>query len=128
MYFMWRPPSVPDPATLRRSQLEYSRVILSGAATGLRGFRAILISVVVAHPCHALARFLVAALGRKVEQVVGAHHHLHTAPVGGVGVEDLAGVILVEHADAGQFIRLEGLRAVVVGDLVLELFFRRETH
>jgi len=45
--------------------------------------------------------------------VVGVDEHVHAAGVGGVGVEDFAGFILVEHAHAVDFGH-GGLAAVVV--------------
>src|SRR5215217_4338269 len=44
-----------------------------------------LIAVVVTHPLHFMLHIsLAAALGREVEHVIRAHHHLYTASVGRV--------------------------------------------
>jgi hypothetical protein len=86
-----------------------------------------LVAIVVTYPIHGVDRVvLVTALGCEIEQIVRAHHHLHTAPVGRVGVKDLARVVLVEHADARRFLAREWPHAVVVEDLALGPFFRRE--
>src|SRR2546423_5647004 len=85
------------------------------------------VAVVVTHPLHLVVHVpLVAALGREVQHVVRAHHHLHAAPVGRVGVKDIARVVFVEDADAWPFLRCEGPLAVVVVELALGHFLRRE--
>src|SRR3546814_3523040 len=57
---------------------------------------------------------------------IGSHHHLHAAPVGRVGVEDLVRFVPEKHADAGPFFLGVGPGAVVVADLSLGQIFRRE--
>src|SRR5260370_37750322 len=44
----------------------------------------------------------------------GRVHHLVAATIGGISVEDVAFVVLVEHADAGQVLALRFLHPVVV--------------
>jgi hypothetical protein len=59
----------------------------------------------MAHPLHRVGKaFLGAAPGRQVEHPIGAHQHLDAAAVGRIGVEDDAGLVLHEYADAGQLI------------------------
>src|SRR5579872_1669932 len=55
--------------------------------------------VVAADPIRAAAAF-VAAFRRQVEVVVGGVHHVDAAGVGRIGVEDAAGDVLDEDADA----------------------------
>src|SRR5207253_721280 len=83
------------------------------------------VTIVVTHPFHPHGPF-VATLGREVEHVVRTHHYLHAAPVGRVGVKDLARVALVERADAGPFLRCERPHAVIVVELALGHFLWRE--
>ena len=109
------PCRAPIPATASQGQrlaMTWSR---NRAGSPLRpslaaraGGRRRLVAVVVAHPFHLVGHVaLVAALGREVEHAVGAHHHLDAAAEGRVGVEDLARVVLVEHADAGRLLARE---------------------
>jgi hypothetical protein len=66
---------------------------------------------------------LIAALGREIEQHVGGHHFLGSAPEGGIGVEDIAVVILQEHAEAGQiFERNLALLVIVISLALGDLF------
>src|SRR5688572_14603117 len=88
--------------------------VLAVAARTLR----LVVAIVVSHPLHGPIA-LVATLGCEIEQVVGAHHGFYPAPVSRVGVEDLARVVPVEDADAGQFLALERLHRIVVADLPL---------
>ena len=53
------------------------------------------------HPVHDFV--FVAALGRQVEVVVGADQDVEAAGVRGVGVEDVAGFVAIEDAQAGEF-------------------------
>jgi hypothetical protein len=86
------------------------------------------IAVVVAHPLHLVLQVsLVTAHGRKIEHVVGAHHHLYAASVGRVGMEDFVRIALEEHANAGPFLVGERPRAEVVVELTFGDFFRRKT-
>src|SRR5688572_28239824 len=48
-------------------------------------------------------RRLGAALRHEVELVVGTDQHVEAAGVSGIGVKDLARVVLDEHADAWEF-------------------------
>ena len=90
------------------------------ARTGCRRGR---IAVMVTHPRHLVGYIsFIAALRGKIQQVVGAHHHLYAAPVGRIGVKDRAGVILIEDADAGHF--FIGVLRVVVIALAVGDFFR----
>eukprot|EP01136_Pigoraptor_vietnamica_P030119 Opistho-1_new@88919 len=97
------------------------------AGAGCRHLRCRRVAVVVAHPLHLVGHVaLVAAPGREVQQVVGAHHHLHAAPVGRVGVEDVARVVLEKGADARRLLDREGAHRVVVVDLAARLHLRRK--
>src|SRR5260370_4551306 len=69
---------------------------------------------------------LVAALRRDVEEDVGAEKHVAAARVAGIGMEDAAVLVLVEHAAAGHLLALEFLRCVVVIHLALRVL--RERH
>jgi len=57
--------------------------------------------IMMPHPIHDLV--FIAALGREVEVVVGADEDVEAAGVGGVGVEDVAGFVAIEDAQAGKF-------------------------
>lgn len=86
------------------------------------------ILVVAFHPVHQVvmrARF-VTALWRHVEQHVGTVDEFITAPVGRIGVEDIAAGVAVEHAEAAQILDGDVARGVVVGDLALGDLFRPE--
>src|SRR5208282_6742295 len=75
---------------------------------GLRIDDGAVIAIMVTNPGHPVGKtFLIAALGGDVEEVVGADQDVETAAVGRIGVEDVAGRILVEHAGAGSFIARE---------------------
>ncbi|MNP24673.1 hypothetical protein D3C76_1174470 [compost metagenome] len=65
------------------------------AAVGLGLF----ILIMMSHPVHDFV--FVAALGRQVEVVAGADQNVEAAGVGGVGVEDVAGFVAIEDAQAG---------------------------
>src|SRR5437868_4615852 len=88
--------------------------LLPMAALGCLG---VLVLIVMTHPGHAVRQsFLVAAARRDVEKIVGAEEDVEPAPVGGVSVEDLSGIVLLEDAGARAFFAEERLRGVVVGD------------
>lgn len=53
------------------------------------------------HPIHDLV--FIAALGRQVEVVVGADQDVEATGIGGVGVEDVAGFVAIEDAQAWEF-------------------------
>ena len=67
------------------------------AAVGLGLF----VFIVMPHPVHDFV--FVAALGREIEVVVGADQDVEAAGVGGVGVEDVAGFVAIEDAQALEF-------------------------
>src|SRR5580704_10967924 len=83
--------------------------------------------VVVAEPGHfVLEAVFVAAFGSEVHPVVGADLEISSACVAGIGVEDVARLVLVEDAGARTFFTRELLHGVVVIDYVLGQFlFRR---
>src|SRR6185312_15972101 len=85
------------------------------------------IAVVVPYPGHGEGQpGLVAALRHGVEQIVTPEQRLGAARKGGVGMEDLAVPVLVEHADAWRLLARKPVRAVVVVDVALGDLFRRE--
>src|SRR6516164_4166357 len=60
------------------------------------------VAIAVAHPGHLVRPGLVASLGHEIEVVISGVHHVEAARVARIGVEDGAGRVLVEHADARQ--------------------------
>src|ERR1700687_3965203 len=73
-----------------------------------------------------LQPLFVAPLWRKVQPVVRPDEYVQPASVARIGVEDVAGPILVEHARAGPFPAWVFLQAVVVIHLTfLQLLLRR---
>src|SRR5262245_15721799 len=65
---------------------------------------------------------LVAALGREIEEMIGADQDVETATIGGIGVKDFAHGALVEHAGARPLLAREALdELVVVKDLAAGL-------
>src|SRR6516225_2927848 len=83
----------------------------AAAATGFTmagADRLVVVLVVVAHPGLAEGQgILIAPLRYQVEIVVADVQHVDSARVAGVGVEDLAAVVLVEDADAVGFLARE---------------------
>src|SRR5271170_1075410 len=77
-------------------------LVATGPIDGAAG----VVAVVVAHPVGQIVAGagLVAALWRDVEEGVGPKEALPAAGVGRIGVEDVAVLVLVEHAAAGQFV------------------------
>src|SRR5471032_2324814 len=76
-------------------------LVSSRGATGLR-LRRLLVFIVAADEIH--DRLLVAPLGRAVEDHQGPDQLLGAAPIAGIGMEDVAGSVLVEGAEAGKLI------------------------
>ena len=61
---------------------------------------AVNVLVVVTNPRHRkLQSVFVAALWRKVEEVIRANQYIQPACVAGIGVEDASRLVLVEHAE-----------------------------
>src|SRR5260370_37858307 len=88
-------------------------------ALGRSGF----VAIVVADPGHGLREAgFVAAFGREVEEVVGAEEHVQAASVGRVGVEDFAGFVFVENAEAGIFFAQGLALDIVVFAVALGVF------
>src|SRR5271154_690193 len=75
-----------------------------------------LIPVMMPHPIGQVVAGagFVASLGREVEVHVGGDNHFVSAPVGGIGVKYLAGLVLVEEAEAGELLAHEIASVVVV--------------
>jgi hypothetical protein len=71
---------------------------------------------------------LVATLGRQIQAHVGTHQFFGSTTVGRIGVENVAGRILVEHTDAGHFLDFDLLHFVVVVDIALRDFLLRERY
>ena len=80
--------------------------------------------VVTPHPVHGSA--LVAAFRRDIEEHVGPKHLLAAAPVAGIGVEDVAVGVLVEHAVTGELVEPLIGQLVVVEDLAFREVFLGE--
>jgi hypothetical protein len=82
------------------------------------------VPVVVPHPVGqiVIGIGLVAALWREVENNVSAQQLFGPARVGRIAVEDVAGLILVKHADAGELVDRGIRRSVIVVDLALSKF------
>src|SRR6516165_12626068 len=82
------------------------------------------VAVVVAHPvAEVVGRAgLVAAPGRHVEEDIGPDTLLIAAAEGGIGVEDRAGLVLIEHAETREVLERQlGHLVVVEGGAVLDL-------
>ena len=85
--------------------------------------------VVVTHPGHTVGGTgLIAALGHQVEKPVGAHHDLDSPAVGGVGMEDIAGIVAIEYAEAGGLLARVTLRPVVVVSVPFRHLLLGEGH
>src|SRR5262249_12928162 len=80
------------------------------------------------HPGHRPRTRLVAALRHEIEEEVAAQKRLGPAREGGIGVEDVAGRILVEDTDTRRFLAREAVRTVVIVDVALGEIFRRERY
>src|SRR5260370_11705802 len=106
--------------------------MLAAAASGIGGFSglhvlglgvdlvACVVLVVMPDPSHPVLQALfIAPLGRKVQPVVRADENVQPASVARIGMEDIAGRILVEHARAGSFLAPELLPWIVVVHLAL---------
>ena len=91
--------------------------------------RAVFVAVVVANPVGQVAvDGLVATLGGDVKERVAAEEHLAASRERRVGVEDLAGLILVEHAAAGHFVDHGRALPVVVEALATGNLLGRERN
>ena len=88
-----------------------------------------LVAVVVAHPFHRVVQPPLSPrpLGVRSSILIGAHHHLDAAPVGRIGVEDLARLVLHEYADARQLL-VEGRCRRNCSRPALVHLLRREAH
>src|SRR3984957_12251376 len=71
---------------------------------------------------------LVATLGRQIQAHVGADQFFGSASVGRIGMENVAGHVLVEHAQAGHFLDFDLLNFVVVVGLARRDFLLRERY
>src|SRR3984893_10081826 len=88
--------------------------------------RGAVVAVVMAHPGHRPRQtFLVAALRRQVEHVIGADQHIEAAAVARIGVEDFAVLVLIEHAGAGALFARKRGHFIVVHGLAAGLFLGR---
>src|SRR6266446_4585828 len=90
----------------------------------------VVVFVVAPYPIHQIVvrSGLVAALRGQIEDHVARNQILGTARITGIGVKDLAGLVLVEHAEAGQLIHPALGHSVVVIDLALRQFLSGEGH
>jgi len=82
--------------------------------------------VVSPHPELCVTFGLIAAFGHQVKELIGAIDHIDATGIGGVGVEDLPGVVLAEHADAFAVLKARVCRAVVVDGGMAGKGFGRE--
>ena len=83
----------------------------------------------VADPLHRESQVvLVAARGHHVKDHIGADELLNTAPVGGVGVEDVPDGVPVKDADARRLLAGELLHRVVVVHFALRHLVLRERN
>src|SRR5882762_2853611 len=90
---------------------------------------AICVPVVVPNPSHRKRQAIfVPALRHIIEIIVRAHRHLRTARVGRIGVEDVPGFILEEHADSRSLFARKRLHFVVVVHLAARLLLLGERH
>ena len=81
---------------------DLARLVQVGASAMAAAMRlGLVVFIMMAHPVHDFV--FIAALGRQVEVVVGADQDVEAAGVGGVGVEDVAGFVAIEDAQAGEF-------------------------
>src|SRR5436190_153981 len=82
------------------------------------------------HPIHQIVVWssLVATLRRQIENHVRGYQILGAARVTGIGVEDLTGLVLVEHAEAGQLVHSALGHSIIVVDLALRQFLSSEGH
>src|SRR5215471_4000863 len=82
----------------------------------------------VANPGHRPRQsILIAALGREIEEMIGADQDVETAAIGRIGVKDFAGGVLVEHAGARPLLAREAFNEfVIVKHLAAGLLLRGE--
>src|SRR5882724_3287819 len=86
-----------------------------------------LIAIMVAEPGHRERQgVFIAAFGNEVEVVVRVDRVLAAASVRGIGMEDVAILVLVEDADAGRFCTGELHEIVVVFDFAFGQLLRSE--
>src|SRR5258708_24813134 len=86
----WQP--APQATTHRRSGLQ--RISTSHCR--------VVVTIVVADPLHRSLRIFVAALGREIEQVVGADQQIESARIGRVGAVDVPIGTTSDDAEAGR--------------------------
>src|SRR5512138_571289 len=73
----------------------------AGSATARRLRGVGLVLVAQAHPVHGIGQaFLVAAERGEIQVLIGGVHHVEPTREAGIGVEDLAPLVAIEHADA----------------------------
>src|SRR5258708_1025872 len=86
------------------------------------------VPIVVANPSHREGySVFVTALRHEIEVTVGADQKLRSTCVAGIGVEDVTGLVLIEHADAGGFLAWEPAGIVIV-IVAIRHFLVRERH
>src|SRR6476661_5701970 len=110
----------PSALTKVRERIAHLRRFGSAAAGAERyrrlptllGAGGVLVAIMVPDPVHGVP--FVAALGGEVEIIVRADEDVAAAPIGRIGVKDLACGILVEHADPGQFASGRAVRRLVI--------------
>src|SRR5271170_1591461 len=90
---------------------------------------ATLVAVMMTDPSHREGQTVfVAALGHQVEVSVSAVYRLGSAPKTGIGMENVAGLVFVEHTDSRRFLAREFRPLEVVIHLALSPFFLRKRH
>src|SRR5580700_7775685 len=88
----------------------------------------VVIAVVVADPVHQPKRrpILFPSLWHQVKKIMGAEQRFTSASVAGVSVEDLPGLVFVEHTQTGEFVNCEIPHLVIVIDFSFhDLVFRK---
>src|SRR3974377_213872 len=84
----------------------------------------------MAHPGHRPRQsLLVATFGREIEEMIGSDQDVEAAAIGGIGVKNFPGGVLVEHASARPLLAREAFNEfVIVKNLAASLLPRRERH
>ena len=86
----------------------------------------VLVFVMVTHPVLRTIGILIASLGSQVQKIIGRVQQVNAARVGGVGVENIAALVLVKCARSRHFIHLHLPDAVIVGQCAAFDLLRRE--
>src|SRR5258705_1374470 len=90
---------------------------------------AVRVSVMVPNPSHRKRQLIfVPTLWHIIEIIVCAHRHLRAPRVSRIRVEDVSGLVLVEHADARPLFARERRHLIVVVHLAARLLLLGERH